>query len=331
VILPRLRWGILGTASIAIRRVIPALQASSRAKLVAIASRDQQRASDVAAAAGIPRAFGSYERLLDDPAIDAVYIPLPNHLHVPWSVRTLAAGKHVLCEKPIGLNAADAATLVTAAQAHPRLGLVEAFMYRCHPRWEMMRTLVRDGAIGTLGTIHTVFSYENRNPGDIRNAPGMGGGAWLDIGCYGVSVARFLFEREPREVRGVAQIDPVLGIDQLTSAMMDFAPGTATVSCATQLAPHQSVVVQGSTARLELDLPFNPPSDQPTNIRITRKDVTRDIVIEPCNQFVRQADRFAETALDGAPPVISLADSLANMAVLDAVPVPGSGMRIGAG
>ena len=328
---PRLRWGILGTASIAIRRVIPALQASSRSELVGIASRDQRRASEVAVAAGIPRAFGSYEQLLDDSDIDAVYIPLPNHLHVPWSVRTLAAGKHVLCEKPIGCNAADAATLIAAAQAHPGLVVMEAFMYRCHPRWEMVRTLVRDGSIGTLGTVHTIFSYDNRKAADIRNAPDLGGGAWLDIGCYGVSVARFLFEREPREVRGIAQVDPNFGVDHLTSAVMDFVPGTATVSCATQLAPHQSVVVHGSAARLELDLPFNPPARQPTTIRIVRDGTTSEIVIEPCDQFTLQADRFVAMALDGATPVISLADSLANMAALDAVPVPGArgGTRAG--
>ncbi|MGH7592611.1 MAG: Gfo/Idh/MocA family protein [Gemmatimonadales bacterium] len=313
----RLRWGVLGTASIAIRRVIPALQASWTGDVVAVASRDRARAECTALAAGVPRAFGSYQELLDDATIDAVYIPLPNHLHVPWSVKALEAGKHVLCEKPIGVSGADAQLLLQAAAAHPGLTVMEAFMYRCHPRWQRVRQLVVDGAVGEIGSVHTMFSYDNRDPGNIRNVAAMGGGAWLDIGCYGVSVARFLFGIEPIAVDASQQIDPVFGIDRLTSAVLDFGSGTATVICATQLAPHQAVSIHGTRGRIELELPFNPPSGQPTVIHLYRDGTTQEIMVEPCDQFQLQADRFADAALNGVVAPVSLDDSLANMAALD--------------
>ena len=315
----RLRWGVLGTASIAIRRVIPALRASARCEVVAIASRDRTRAGKVAADAGITRAFGSYQELLADDMIDAVYIPLPNHLPLEWSLRAIEAGTHVLCEKPIGLNAGEARTLRTAARARPELMVMEAFMYRCHPRWDMVRHLVTDGAIGELGTVHSVFSYDNRDPADIRNDATMGGGAWLDIGCYGVSVARFLFGTEPVSVRGTMDIDPVFGTDRLTSAVLDFGRGTATVTCATQLAWHQAVSLHGSAGRIELPLPFNPPGDQPTRILLYRDGDVQEIVVDACDQFVAEVDRFAEAVLDGRQVPLTLEDSVANMVALDAI------------
>lgn len=315
----RLRWGVLGTASIAIRRVIPALRASARGEVAAIGSRDLARAEKAAADAGIARSFGSYQEMLADDTIDAVYIPLPNHLHLGWSLRAIEAGKHVLCEKPIGLNADEARTLRAGARAHPDLTVMEAFMYRCHPRWKMVRQLVIDGAIGDLGTVHTIFSYDNRNPADIRNDAAMGGGAWLDIGCYGVSVARLLFGSEPLAVRGTMEIDPVFGTDRLTSAVLDFGRGTATVTCATQLAWHQSVSIHGSAGRIELSLPFNPPGDQATCIQLHRDGAVQEIVVDACDQFVEEVDRFAEAVFDGGEVPVSLDDSVANMTALDAI------------
>ena len=313
------RWGILGTASIATRKVIPGIHASMHGTIAAIASRDIVRAHRIATANGIPRAFASYQDLLDDPDIDAVYIPLPNHLHVEWSIRALDAGKHVLCEKPIGLNAAEARTLVGVSQRHAKLKVAEAFMYRCHPRWELVRRLVLDHAIGQLRSVHTEFSYDNRDAANIRNIAAMGGGAWLDIGCYGVSVARWLFDAEPVAVRGTMQLDPVFGTDTLTSAQLDFAHGTATVRCSTQLAPNQSVRIEGATGRIDLDLPFNPVGEQPTSIRIYHGSASEEIVIPPCDQFTIQADRFnAAVRHDGDVPV-PIEDSLANMVVLDHV------------
>ena len=314
-----LRWGILGTASIAARRLIPALRASTRNEAVAVASRDDSRAAVFAAANGIARSFGSYEALLADDAIDAVYIPLPNHLHLEWSLRAIDAGKHVLCEKPIGLNVNEARVLRDAANTHPDLIVMEAFMYRCHPRWQAVRQLVLDGAVGELGTAHTIFSYDNRDPANVRNIAGMGGGAWLDIGCYGVSIARWLFGQEPRSVRGTMEIDPVFGTDRLTSAVLDFGSGTATITCATQLAWHQAVSIHGSAGRIEIPLPFNPPGDQPTEIVLHRDGAAEAIVFDACDQFTREVDQFAAAVLDGAAVPVSLEDSVGNMAALDAI------------
>jgi predicted dehydrogenase len=315
----RLRWGVLGAASIATRRLIPALHASARSEVTAIASRDLARAQRVAAEAGIARSFGSYQALLGDDTIDAVYIPLPNHLHLEWSLRAIEAGKHVLCEKPIGLNADEARALRTAARAHPELVVMEAFMYRCHPRWQKVRQLVTDGAIGDLGTVHTIFTYDNRNAADIRNVATMGGGAWLDIGCYGVSVARLLFGRDPLSVQGMREIDPVFGTDRLTSAVLDFGGGSATVTCATQLAWHQSVSVHGTAGRIEVPLPFNPPGDQPTRFLLHGDGAIEEIVVDACDQFVEEVDRFADAVLDGADVPVSLDDSVGNMTALDAI------------
>ncbi len=312
-----LRWGVLGTASIAARKMIPGLHASTHGVVTAVASRDLARATGYAAENGIARAYGTYQLLLDDAEIDAVYIPLPNHLHLDWSLRALDAGKHVLCEKPIGLTATEARALRDAMRRHPTRKVAEAFMYRCHPRWEMVRKMVLDGAIGDVGAVHTFFSYDNRDARNIRNVAAVGGGARLDIGCYGVSVARWLFGAEPVAVHGVSEIDPAFGTDRVTSAVLDFGRGLATLTCATQLAPHQSVSILGTRGRIELDLPFNPPSDQPTTIRIYHSAVVEEIVIAPCDQFTIQANRFNAAVLeDGAVPV-SIDDAVANMIVLD--------------
>lgn len=236
---------------------------------------------------------------------------------MPWSVKALGAGKHVLCEKPFGVNAADARVLCDAAALHPGLTVMEAFMYRSHPRWKRVRQMVIDGAVGDLGTVHTIFSYDNRNPGDIRNIAETGGGAWLDIGCYGVSAARFLFGAEPIALDARMELDPIFGTDCLTSAVLDFGMGSATVTCATQLAPHQAVTVHGSSGRIELELPFNPPADTPTSIRLHRDGAMHEIMVEPCDQFRAQVDSFAEAVLHGAPVPVSLDDSMANMVALD--------------
>jgi len=319
-----LRWGILGTASIARRRLIPALHASTRNEVVAVASRDRDRAVVFAAETSIPRSHGSYGALLSDDGVDAVYIPLPNHLHLEWLLRALEAGKHVLCEKPIGLDASEARALRAAAGAHPGLVVMEAFMYRCHPRWEAVGQLVTDGAIGELGAVHTVFTYDNRNPADIRNIAAIGGGAWLDIGCYGVSVARWLFDAEPRVVAGAMHRDPQFGTDRLTTALLDFEHGTATVTCATQLAWHQSVTIHGSAGRIEMPLPFNPPGDAVTQIVIHRGGVAEEQQFAPTDQYVAEVDRFAAAVSNHGPLPVTLDDSVGNMAVLDSLLLDGA-------
>ncbi|HEY7409186.1 MAG TPA: Gfo/Idh/MocA family oxidoreductase, partial [Vicinamibacteria bacterium] len=241
----RIRWGVLGVARIATRKVVPALQGSRFGQVVAIASRDHAKAAQAAAELGIPRAYGSYDALLADAEIDAVYNPLPNHLHVPWTLAALERGKHVLCEKPIALSVAEAETLV-AARDRTGLKVQEAFMVRTHPQWLGVRELVRTGRIGPLRALTCTFSYFNEDPANVRHVPEFGGGALLDIGCYPVTVSRFLFEAEPLRVLAALERDPRFGTDRLASAVLEFEAGHATFTCATQLVPYQRVQVLGA-------------------------------------------------------------------------------------
>jgi predicted dehydrogenase len=315
----RVRWGILGTASIARRRVIPAIQASSSGEVTAIASRKLATARSAAEAAGVPVAYGDYQSLLDDPDIDAVYIPLPNHLHVPWTIRALEAGKHVLCEKPIALSADEAQAVVQAAQRFPELKVMEAFMYRFQPRWQAIHTMIRNGALGDLASIDTVFCYDNTDPANIRNQQGMGGGGLLDIGCYGVSVSRWLFGREPVAVDGVAEIDPRFGVDRVTSAVLGFNPGRATFTCATQRPGHQHVSIVGGAGQIEVERPFNPSDDQPTAFRLHHGNEVEEVLFPECDQYALMVEGFNQAVCQGTSVPVSLDDAMANMTVLDAI------------
>ncbi len=315
----KINWGILSTAQIGINHVIPALQRSRLGTVTAIASRDGAKSRQAARTLGIARAYGSYEELLADAAIDAVYIPLPNHLHVPWSLRALEAGKHVLCEKPIGLSSAEGQQLLEAAGRHPRLKVMEAFMYRHHPRWRRARELVTGGGIGELRTVRSFFSYSLTNPENIRNQADIGGGGMMDIGCYCVSYARWLFNAEPVRVLGCADFDPAFGTDRLTSGVLDFGRGTATFTCATQLSPYQQVDIFGTEGRIEMDYPANPPADRPTRLRHQRGARTEEIVFDPCDQYTLQGDALALAILDDTPVPTPLEDAVANMRVIEAV------------
>src|SRR5690348_16930138 len=255
----KVRWGVLSTADIGVRQVIPAMQQGTYCEIAGIASRSLEKAQAAAAQLGIPKAYGSYEELLGDPEIDAIYNPLPNHLHVPWSIKALQAGKHVLCEKPIALSAAEAEALAAEARKHPRLKVMEAFMYRHHPQWRHARQAVLDGGIGELRTIQSLFSYYLDDPTNIRNKAAIGGGGLMDIGCYNISLSRFIFAAEPRRVLGVIERDPDFGTDRLTSGMLEFDRGTATFTCSTQLAPYQRVHICGTAGRIEIEIPFNAP------------------------------------------------------------------------
>jgi predicted dehydrogenase len=315
-------WGILSTAKIAREKVIPATQRSHLGSVTGIASRDLSRAKTVAGQLGIENAYGSYDELLADPDVDAVYIPLPNHMHVPWSIRSLAAGKHVLCEKPIGLSVAEAEQLALAAEEYPRLKVMEAFMYRFHPQWQMAFKLVQDGRVGQLRTIHTLFSYYLDDPTNIRNQPNMGGGALMDIGCYPISLSRFLYDDEPERVLGHIERDPATQVDRLTSAVLEFGRGTATFTCGTQIAPYQRVNIFGSSGRIEIEIPFNAPSERPCRIWLhtaAEFEPAEEIRFEVCNQYALQADAFARAILDGTPVPTPLSDAVANMRVLERV------------
>jgi predicted dehydrogenase len=275
------------------------------------------KAQQAAATLGIPKAYGSYEELLADPDIDAIYNPLPNHLHVPWSLKAAEAGKHVLCEKPIGLSSAECRDLMTARdRTGVRVG--EAFMVRTHPQWLRTRELVRSGAIGELRAINTDFSYFNRDPQNIRNVLDWGGGALMDIGCYPVQISRFLFEREPDRVTGLFDRDPDFGVDRHVSAILDFGTGQSIFRCSTQTAPFQRVRVFGDTGTIEIEVPVNAPPDRPTRIFLqTQSSTTEEFAV--CDQYTIQGDLFSRAVQGHGDVPTPLEDSLANMLVLEAL------------
>ena len=316
----KLRWGVLSTAKIGREKVIPALQASQHNAVVAICSRDLQNARATADALGIAQAYGSYEDMLADPQIDAIYNPLPNHLHVDWSIKALQAGKHVLCEKPLGLNTADAQRLVDAARAHPHLKVMEAFMYRFHPQWQLAKKLVDDGAIGKLYAVHSHFSYNNREPDNIRNKAEWGGGALLDIGCYSVSLSRWLFNEEPNNVLG--QITPMPGeeVDCLTSGIMEFPAGTASFTAATKIEAQQYAEAFGDQGSLYIERPFYNDSGLPVQkIRITRNRVVEEIEVPDNNHYGAMGDALALSIFNNTPVPTALEDAIANMRCIDAI------------
>ncbi len=315
----KINWGVLSTAKIGTEKVIPALQAGTHGTVAAIASRELAPARAAADRLGIARAYGSYEELLADPGIDAIYNPLPNHLHVPWSVKALEAGKHVLCEKPVGLNVAGAETLLAAARRHPRLKIMEAFMYRHHPQWQKARALVTGGGIGELRTVQSHFSYWNNDPKNIRNRGDIGGGGMMDIGCYCISVARFLFAAEPRRVLGLVEMDPAFGTDRLASGVLDFGHGTSTFTCSTQLSSYQRVNIYGTEGRIEIEIPFNAPPDRACRLWHQRGGNITEITFPVCDQYTLQGDLFARAILDDTPVPTPLEDAVENLRVLEAV------------
>lgn len=318
----RIRWGILGTATIAREAVIPALLRAphnAQSEVAAIASRDVAKAQRVAEEFGIAKAHGSYDELLADATIDAVYIPLPNHLHVPYSIRALEAGKHVLCEKPLARTAAEAEELLAAARKFPHLKVMEAFMYRHHPQWHWAKSVVESNRLGSLSTIESSFTFFDDNPASILHHAEWGGGALLDIGCYGVSLARFLFGAEPTAVRAGQEIDARFGVDCMTEGTLTFAAGTATFRCATNESFSQRMIAHGERGSLELDTPFLPPADRPAVGRLTLGEQIELHEFGPCDQYGLQADLLVRAILTGGPVPTLLEDGVQNMRVLDAI------------
>jgi predicted dehydrogenase len=315
----KVRWGIMSTADIGAIKVVPAMQNSTYCDIQAVASRSLEKAEALATKLKIPGTFGSYEEMLDDAEIDAVYIPLPNHLHVPWSIKALEAGKHVLCEKPIALSAAEAQTLLDSSKKHPDLKIMEAFMYRHHPQWQKARELATSGEIGSLQTIQSFFSYYNTDPNNIRNMADIGGGGLMDIGCYTISLSRFLFNAEPQKVCGLIEYDPQLKVDRLTSAILDFGKGTSSFTCSTQLAPYQRVNIFGTRGRIEIEIPFNAPPDQPCKLWLQTQDQTEEISFPICDQYTIQGDLFSRAILNDTDVPTPLEDAVANMKVIEAL------------
>jgi predicted dehydrogenase len=315
----KVRWGILSTAKIGREKVIPAMQKSNLVDILGISSRDPENAKEIAAKLGISRAYGSYDELLGDPEIDTIYNPLPNHMHLEWSLKALDAGKHVLCEKPIGMDSKEAELLMEAANKNPQLKVMEAFMYRFHPQWQKTLDLVRKKSIGKINAIHTFFSYYNVDPENIRNRVDAGGGALMDIGCYCISFPRFLLDKEPVRVSAIMDADPIMKTDRLSSGILDFSDGiTSIFSCSTQLMPYQRTQVLGTDGRIEIEIPVNTPPDKVTRIWLHKKEKTEEITFEAVDQYTLQAEYFSNAILEDSPVPIPLEDAVNNMKVIDA-------------
>jgi predicted dehydrogenase len=320
----KMRWGILSTANIGVKRVIPAIQSSTLGMVAGIASRDGERAAAVAAQLGVARSYGSYEALLADPEIDAVYNPLPNHLHVEWTVKALEAGKDVLCEKPIALNAQEAEALV-AARDRTGHKVIEAFMVRSHPQWHRVRELVRSGRIGTVRAVQSAFVFTVLDPKNVRNQAEIGGGALYDVGCYPLVTARYIFGAEPERVIALVDRDPELGVDRVTSGMLAFpGGGQLTFTSALQLAPYQRVVVLGSAGRIEVQVPFTPQKDHACRLLIDTGKAQDGSSAEvesfaAVDQYALQCDAAVEVFQGRATQEFPIEDAIANMRVIDAL------------
>jgi predicted dehydrogenase len=320
----KVKWGILSTAPIAQRRVLPAMLDCTHAEIAAIASRSLERAKAVAATFAIPKAYGSYEELVADPEIEAIYNPLPNHMHVDWSLRAASRGKHVLCEKPLSRTVAEARLLLEAREDF-RVKIGEAFMVRTHPQWLRTEELVRNGRIGKLRSALGYFSYFNVDPQNTRNIAEYGGGALMDIGCYPIKTSRFVFGEEPVRVFGCVERDPSFKTDRLTSAILEFPTGQSIFTVSTQVVYYQKMQFFGSTGRIDVEIPFNAPIDKPARIFIDdcadlyagASAVTESFPI--CNQFTIQADLFSRAIRENMEVPNPLEDSICNMAVIEAL------------
>jgi predicted dehydrogenase len=310
----KIRWGVLGVAKIATTKVIPAMQKAGNCEIAAIASRGLDKAKAAAETLGIPKAYGSYEELLADPSIDAIYNPLPNHLHVPWSIRAAEAGKHVLCEKPIGLSAAETRTLIAARdKASVKIG--EAFMARTHPQWLRALELVLSGRIGELRVVSGYFSYFNRDPKNVRNIAAIGGGAIMDIGCYPITLSRMMFGDEPAGVHAFLDRDPEFQTDRLASVILQYPKGHASFTCSTQLVPYQKMHIFGTTGHIEIEIPFNAPPDQPTRIFVNGEAEEFPV----CDQYTIQGELFSRAILENTDVPVPLEDALKNMEVIEKI------------
>ena len=317
----KVRWGVLSTSQFAVKLAVPAMQKSDWCEIRAIASRDKQKAQQ-ARASGIPQAYGSYEELLADPEIEAIYNPLPNHMHIPWSIKAAEAGKHVLCEKPLSVTVAEARELLRV-QEKTGVKIGEAFMVRTHPQWLRARELVRSGRIGQLRSIAGFFSYFNRDATNIRNQYEIGGGALFDIGCYPITTSRFIYGEEPSRVVSLIERDPEMKIDRLASVILDFPSGHAIFTCSTQIVPYQRMNLIGTKGRIEIEIPFNAPNDRPCRIFLDDggdlfgKTITTES-LPTCDQYTIQGDLFSRAIRENSEVPVPVSDGIKNMAVIEA-------------
>jgi predicted dehydrogenase len=318
----KIRWGILSTANIGVAKVIPAMQQGGLTEIAAISSRSLDKARSVADKLGIGTAYGSYEEMLADESIEAVYNPLPNHLHAEWTIKAMEAGKHVLCEKPLGLTVAEIEHLIEVRD-RCKVKAAEAFMVKSNPQWIAAREKIRNQEVGELRMIQGMFSYFNAHPDNIRNIVEVGGGALWDIGCYPVTLSRYLFDEEPQRVAAVLEHDPVMKTDRLGSVIMDFPSGQALFGVSTQLVPYQRMNIFGTAGHLEVVIPFNAPTDRP-NILLQDEgtlladgDVTHAFPV--ADQYTLQGDAFSRSILEDTEVHSSFEDALKNTRVLKAI------------
>lgn len=314
----KIKWGVLSTANIGVEHVIPAMQKGELTEVAAIASRKLARAEEAAEKLGLSKAYGSYDELLDDDEIDAIYNPLPNDQHVPWTIKAIEAGKHVLCEKPIALNANEAEKLLAISEKHPHIKVMEAFMYRFHPQWDIVKSWISVGMIGDINSIQSAFTYHNTDPDDFRNHPEMGGGGLLDIGSYCISSARYIFEAEPEKILSSVEIDPEFGVDRHASALMEFPGGTVSFYCSTQSDPIQNMTIYGSEGIIKFEIPFNPLEKEVTVSLIKDGSVIEKKKVQ-ANHYTLQGDAFSEAIIEDGPVPTPLRDAVANMKVIDQI------------
>ena len=313
----KIKWGIMGAATIAMEQVIPAMLKSEFCEVSAIASRGIAKAEKAAEQFQIPKFFGSYEALLADDEIQAVYIPLPNHLHVEWAVKAMKAGKHVLVEKPIALSSRQARYLLKEAEKHPDLIIMEAFMYKFHPQWIKAKELIDQGAIGPLQTIQSSFSFFDDDPNSIVNKKDFGGGSLMDIGCYPISISRFLFDAEPKGVVASITYDPQTEVDVLASGILEFDQGSSTFYSAIQLFEGQQVRLFGTQGSIEFQIPFNPPPDQVVKLSVVKEEEEKVISFDICDQYTLQADAFSKAVLNNTRAPFGIDDAVSNMIVIE--------------
>lgn len=316
----KLRWGVLGCAGIAKRAVIPGIQQSQTGEVAAIASRDEQKARETAAQLNIPKAYGSYEAILADETIDAVYIPLPNHLHKEWTIRAAEAGKHVLCEKPIALNAEETEEMV-AACAKAGVKLAEAFMYRHHPRYEMIKEIIRSGEIGTIRGIHGAFTFNNaKDANNVRYKQFMGGGSLYDVGVYPISAARFLLEQEPQAATVHAFFSPDHDhVDMMAAGLLEFPDSVAlTFDCGMWAAGRNVLEVIGTDGRIEVPSAYVSRQNADDHFFVIAKGERREVAVPYVNQYALQADDMGRSVLEGTPQRFEPSDAVLNMKVIDA-------------
>jgi len=322
----KVRWGVLSTAKIGVKQVIPAMQLAPLVDVAAIASRSLDKAQAEAARLGIAKAYGSYEELLADPSIDAIYNPLPNHLHFPWTIQAMQAGKAVLCEKPLTLDVAEVRALI-AARDHARVLVGEAFMVHTHPQWTRAREIVASGELGEVRAVTGAFCYFNVDPANVRNIADYGGGGLYDIGCYLIHTSRLGLGLAPKRVQALVERDPKFSTDRLASFLLDFGSCHGSYTCSTQLADHQRVTFLGTQGRLEVEIPFNAPPDRPMRLFIATKTKQggdlfghqhRTEEIPTCNQYTIQGQLFSQAILEGGNVPVPLEDAFVNMATIEA-------------